>query len=46
MRGYWNNDVDTTASFRSGFFHTGDIGYQDAEGSALQDVPDPKMGVA
>ena len=32
MRGYWNNDVDTAASFRSGFFHTGDIGYQDAEG--------------
>jgi long-chain acyl-CoA synthetase len=32
MAGYWNNHEDTTAAFRSGFFRTGDIGYQDADG--------------
>ncbi|HEX4227879.1 MAG TPA: AMP-binding protein [Bryobacteraceae bacterium] len=32
MAGYWNNQEDTTAAFRSGFFRTGDIGYQDADG--------------
>jgi len=32
MRGYWNDPEDTTAAFRNGFFRTGDIGYQDANG--------------
>jgi long-chain acyl-CoA synthetase len=32
MRGYWNNPADTSGAFRGGFFRTGDIGYQDAEG--------------
>jgi len=32
MRGYWNNREDTAAAFCNGFFRTGDIGYQDAEG--------------
>ena len=32
MRGYWNNENETTVAFRNGLFHTGDIGYQDAEG--------------
>jgi acyl-CoA synthetase (AMP-forming)/AMP-acid ligase II len=32
MRGYWKNQEDTAAAFRNGFFRTGDIGYQDAEG--------------
>jgi len=32
MRGYWNNQKDTAAAFRNGFFRTGDIGYQDADG--------------
>jgi long-chain acyl-CoA synthetase len=32
MRGYWNDQQDTAAAFRNGFFRTGDIGYQDAEG--------------
>jgi len=32
MRGYWNNQEDTAAAFCNGFFRTGDIGYQDAEG--------------
>jgi long-chain acyl-CoA synthetase len=32
MRGYWNNHVETQSSFRNGFFRTGDVGYQDAEG--------------
>jgi long-chain acyl-CoA synthetase len=29
--GYWNRE-DTAAAFRDGFFRTGDIGYQDADG--------------
>jgi acyl-CoA synthetase (AMP-forming)/AMP-acid ligase II len=32
MRGYWNNQAETSAVFRNGFFRTGDIGYQDAAG--------------
>jgi acyl-CoA synthetase (AMP-forming)/AMP-acid ligase II len=32
MRGYWNDREDTAAAFRNGFFRTGDIGYQDADG--------------
>ncbi len=32
MRGYWNNEEETAASFRDGFFRTGDIGYQDSNG--------------
>jgi long-chain acyl-CoA synthetase len=32
MRGYWNNEAETTAVFRNGFFRTGDVGYQDANG--------------
>jgi acyl-CoA synthetase (AMP-forming)/AMP-acid ligase II len=32
MRGYWNNQKDTAAAFRNGFFRTGDIGYQDVDG--------------
>jgi long-chain acyl-CoA synthetase len=32
MRGYWNNPEETTLAFRAGFFRTGDVGYQDADG--------------
>ena len=32
MRGYLNNERETSAAFRNGFFHTGDFGYQDAAG--------------
>jgi long-chain acyl-CoA synthetase len=32
MRGYWNNPAETAEAFRNGFFHTGDIGHQDAGG--------------
>jgi long-chain acyl-CoA synthetase len=32
MRGYWNDPAETIAAFRTGFFRTGDIGYQDAAG--------------
>jgi len=32
MRGYWNDREDTAGAFRDGFFRTGDIGYQDADG--------------
>ncbi len=32
MRGYWNNEGETSRAFRDGFFRTGDIGYQDADG--------------
>jgi acyl-CoA synthetase (AMP-forming)/AMP-acid ligase II len=32
MRGYWNNQDDSAAAFRSGVFHTEDVGYQDTEG--------------
>lgn len=30
--GYWNDSRNTTAAFRDGWYHTGDIGYFDAEG--------------
>ena len=32
MRGYWNNANETDHAFRDGFFRTGDVGYQDANG--------------
>jgi long-subunit acyl-CoA synthetase (AMP-forming) len=32
MRGYWKNPEETTLAFRDGFFRTGDIGRQDADG--------------
>src|ERR1700722_15136377 len=32
MLGYWNNEEETAASFRNGFFRTGDMGYQDSNG--------------
>jgi acyl-CoA synthetase (AMP-forming)/AMP-acid ligase II len=32
MRGYWNNPGETKGAFRNGFFRTGDVGYQAANG--------------
>jgi long-chain acyl-CoA synthetase len=32
MRSYWNDPEETALAFRNGFFRTGDIGYQDANG--------------
>jgi acyl-CoA synthetase (AMP-forming)/AMP-acid ligase II len=32
VKGYWNDDEATRATFRDGWFHSGDIGYVDAEG--------------
>jgi acyl-CoA synthetase (AMP-forming)/AMP-acid ligase II len=32
MRGYWNKSDETKAALRNGFFRTGDVGYQDANG--------------
>jgi long-chain acyl-CoA synthetase len=32
MHGYWNDNEDTEAAYGNGFFRTGDIGYQDADG--------------
>jgi long-chain acyl-CoA synthetase len=32
MHGYWNNAPETERAFRNGFFRTGDVGYQDANG--------------
>jgi acyl-CoA synthetase (AMP-forming)/AMP-acid ligase II len=32
MRGYWNNPDETKNAFRNGFFRTGDVGCQDANG--------------
>ncbi len=32
LKGYYKNDEATAAAFRNGWFHTGDIGYRDAEG--------------
>jgi long-chain acyl-CoA synthetase len=30
--GYWNNSEETSSALRNGFFRTGDVGYQDADG--------------
>ena len=38
MRGYWNNEKDTAAAFRNGFFRTGDIGYQKLQSSAPRGI--------
>ncbi|WP_339250867.1 AMP-binding protein [Sporosarcina sp. FSL W8-0480] len=32
MKGYWNRPEDTAATFRDGWFLTGDLGYMDDEG--------------
>jgi len=32
MKGYWNKPEATAEAFRGGRFHTGDIGYMDADG--------------
>ncbi|HTV55996.1 MAG TPA: long-chain fatty acid--CoA ligase [Terriglobia bacterium] len=32
MPGYWNNPVETVQTFHDGWFHTGDVGYQDHAG--------------
>ncbi|MEO8572946.1 MAG: long-chain-fatty-acid--CoA ligase [Pyrinomonadaceae bacterium] len=32
LKGYFKNPEATTKAFRSGWFHTGDIGYRDADG--------------
>jgi acyl-CoA synthetase (AMP-forming)/AMP-acid ligase II len=32
MRSYWNKPEETKRVFRNGFFRTGDVGYQDANG--------------
>jgi len=32
MRSYWNKPEETKRAFRNGFFRTGDVGYQDANG--------------
>jgi long-chain acyl-CoA synthetase len=32
LKGYYKNDVANASAFRNGWFHTGDIGYRDAEG--------------
>ncbi|MFP3507845.1 AMP-binding protein, partial [Burkholderia sp. SIMBA_062] len=29
---YWNNSVATMEALRDGWYHTGDMGYQDADG--------------
>lgn len=32
MVGYWNKPNETSEAFHDGWFHSGDLGYQDAEG--------------
>lgn len=32
LKGYYKNEAATKQAFRNGWFHTGDIGYRDAEG--------------
>jgi len=32
MRGYWNSPKETAQAFLDGWFRTGDVGYQDADG--------------
>jgi acyl-CoA synthetase (AMP-forming)/AMP-acid ligase II len=32
VKGYWNDEAATKASFQDGWFHTGDVGFIDGEG--------------